>query len=213
MEEVVGGCGGDSACPPLPTSPQDNASKLLLALMESRHDSENAERILISLRPQELVRRGPGVRWEGVPGVGGVSGDGDRAVPTARQTAFKQALPCQVDVIKKAYLQEEERENSEVSPREVGHNIYILALQVPAPPLAPPRRSRPHPWPRPRRSRPPHRPRPVTLPRPLTQLSRHNKQLQHLLKPVKRIQEEEAEGISSMVRARGRGWVWGGAYV
>lgn len=38
--------------------PQDNASKLLLALMESRHDSENAERILISLRPQELVRLG-----------------------------------------------------------------------------------------------------------------------------------------------------------
>lgn len=97
---------------------KDNASKLLLALMESRHDSENAERILISLRPQELV-----------------------------------------DVIKKAYLQEEEQENSEVSPREVGHNIYILALQ----------------------------------------LSRHNKQLQHLLKPVKRIQEEEAEGISSML--------------
>ncbi|XP_051710785.2 inositol 1,4,5-trisphosphate-gated calcium channel ITPR3 isoform X3 [Oryctolagus cuniculus] len=97
---------------------KDNASKLLLALMESRHDSENAERILISLRPQELV-----------------------------------------DVIKKAYLQEEERENSEVSPREVGHNIYILALQ----------------------------------------LSRHNKQLQNLLRPVRRIQEEEAEGISSML--------------
>uniref|UniRef100_A0A7M4F797 Inositol 1,4,5-trisphosphate receptor n=1 Tax=Crocodylus porosus TaxID=8502 RepID=A0A7M4F797_CROPO len=68
---------------------KDNASKLLLALMESRHDSENAERILISLRPQELV-----------------------------------------DVIKKAYVQEEECENSEVSPREVGHNIYILALQM-----------------------------------------------------------------------------------
>lgn len=42
-----------------------------------------------------------------------------------------------MDVIKKAYLQEEERENSEVSPREVGHNIYILALQVPVPPVAP----------------------------------------------------------------------------
>ena len=67
MEEVVGGHRRGSqtvACPPLPTSPQDNASKLLLALMESRHDSENAERILISLRPQELVRLGPGVRWE-----------------------------------------------------------------------------------------------------------------------------------------------------
>lgn len=41
-----------------------------------------------------------------------------------------------MDVIKKAYLQEEERENSEVSPREVGHNIYILALQVPSLPEA-----------------------------------------------------------------------------
>lgn len=44
--------------PASPPTPQDNASKLLLALMESRHDSENAERILISLRPQELVRSG-----------------------------------------------------------------------------------------------------------------------------------------------------------
>ena len=42
-----------------------------------------------------------------------------------------------MDVIKKAYLQEEERENSDVSPREVGHNIYIPALQVPAPPHDP----------------------------------------------------------------------------
>ncbi|XP_063309193.1 inositol 1,4,5-trisphosphate receptor type 3 isoform X1 [Pelobates fuscus] len=96
---------------------KDNASKLLLALMESRHDSENAERILISLRPQELV-----------------------------------------DVIKKAYLQENEGDSSDVSPREVGHNIYILALQ----------------------------------------LSRHNRHLQHLLKPIRRIQEEE-ESISTML--------------
>lgn len=51
----------------------------------------------------------------------------------------------------------------------------------------------------------------MTPHRPLPQLSRHNKQLQHLLKPVKRIQEEEAEGISSMVGAPGQGWVRGGA--
>uniref|UniRef100_A0A8C2JT15 Inositol 1,4,5-trisphosphate receptor n=1 Tax=Cyprinus carpio TaxID=7962 RepID=A0A8C2JT15_CYPCA len=67
---------------------KDNASKLLLALMESRHDSENAERILFNLRPRELV-----------------------------------------EVIKKAYQQEAEEEG-EVSPLEVGHNIYILALQL-----------------------------------------------------------------------------------
>ncbi|XP_058499615.1 inositol 1,4,5-trisphosphate receptor type 3 isoform X2 [Solea solea] len=68
---------------------KDNASKLLLALMESRHDSENAERILFNLRPRELM-----------------------------------------EVIKKAYHQDSECEGSEVSPRDVGHNIYILAQQL-----------------------------------------------------------------------------------
>ncbi|XP_035236817.1 inositol 1,4,5-trisphosphate receptor type 1 isoform X2 [Anguilla anguilla] len=79
---------------------KNNASKLLLAIMESRHDSENAERILYNMRPKELV-----------------------------------------DVIKKAYLQgeiefedpEEEEDNGEdhaASPRNVGHNIYILAHQL-----------------------------------------------------------------------------------
>uniref|UniRef100_A0A8B9HR25 Inositol 1,4,5-trisphosphate receptor n=1 Tax=Astyanax mexicanus TaxID=7994 RepID=A0A8B9HR25_ASTMX len=36
---------------------KNNASKLLLAIMESRHDSENAERILYNMRPKELVKR------------------------------------------------------------------------------------------------------------------------------------------------------------
>lgn len=36
----------------------------------------------------------------------------------------------QMEVIKKAYHQESECEGVEVSPREVGHNIYILAQQV-----------------------------------------------------------------------------------
>lgn len=35
-----------------------------------------------------------------------------------------------MEVIKKAYQQEDECEGLEVSPREVGHNIYILAQQV-----------------------------------------------------------------------------------
>uniref|UniRef100_A0AAQ5Y564 Inositol 1,4,5-trisphosphate receptor n=1 Tax=Amphiprion ocellaris TaxID=80972 RepID=A0AAQ5Y564_AMPOC len=67
---------------------KNNASKLLLAIMESRHDSENAERILYNMRPKELV-----------------------------------------EVIKKAYLQGEE-EHDAASPRNVGHNIYILAHQL-----------------------------------------------------------------------------------
>ena len=110
------------------------------------------------------------------------------ALPAPQEEVIQQALPRQVDVIKKAYLQEEERENSDVSPREVGHNIYILALQVPAPP--------------PRALAGGHAPQPLPMTLLPSQLSRHNKQLQHLLKPVKRIQEEEAEGISSMVGAQ-----------
>ncbi|XP_028303990.1 inositol 1,4,5-trisphosphate receptor type 1 isoform X11 [Gouania willdenowi] len=79
---------------------KNNASKLLLAIMESRHDSENAERILYNMRPKELV-----------------------------------------EVIKKAFMQgeieveepqeeEEGEEEHSASPRNVGHNIYILAHQL-----------------------------------------------------------------------------------
>ncbi|KAJ0028980.1 hypothetical protein NQD34_003977 [Periophthalmus magnuspinnatus] len=74
---------------------KNNASKLLLAIMESRHDSENAEKILYKMRPTELV-----------------------------------------DVMKEAYtqgLESEEEEDSvgdKIKPRDVGHNIYILAHQL-----------------------------------------------------------------------------------
>ncbi|XP_072241681.1 inositol 1,4,5-trisphosphate-gated calcium channel ITPR2 isoform X3 [Leuresthes tenuis] len=74
---------------------KNNASKLLLAIMESRHDSENAEKILYKMRPTELV-----------------------------------------DVMKEAYTQGLESEEDEdsvgdpIKPRDVGHNIYILAHQL-----------------------------------------------------------------------------------
>ena len=77
---------------------KNNASKLLLAIMESRGDSENAERILYNMNPKQLV-----------------------------------------DVACRAYHQETldddndgDENNSEdtVSPREVGHNIYILCHQL-----------------------------------------------------------------------------------
>lgn len=48
---------------------QNNASKLLLAIMESRHDSETAERILYNMRPKELVRTALCMSSEGVDGL------------------------------------------------------------------------------------------------------------------------------------------------
>lgn len=83
---------------------KNNASKLLLAIMESRGDSENAERILYNMNPKQLV-----------------------------------------EVACKAYHQEElideqddgdepdagsDDDDATVSPREVGHNIYILCHQL-----------------------------------------------------------------------------------
>lgn len=89
---------------------KNNASKLLLAIMESRGDSENAERILFNMSPRQLV-----------------------------------------EVACNAYHQDEDEDDDEeddedgggdgrgaggagdgvgVSPKEVGHNIYILCHQL-----------------------------------------------------------------------------------
>uniref|UniRef100_A0A8C4VMW8 Inositol 1,4,5-trisphosphate receptor n=1 Tax=Gopherus evgoodei TaxID=1825980 RepID=A0A8C4VMW8_9SAUR len=73
---------------------KNNASKLLLAIMESRHDSENAERILFNMRPRELV--------------------------DVMKNAYNQALECDDD----------EENGDNISPKDVGHNIYILAHQL-----------------------------------------------------------------------------------
>nr|XP_055029662.1 inositol 1,4,5-trisphosphate receptor type 2 [Misgurnus anguillicaudatus] len=75
---------------------KNNASKLLLAIMESRQDSENAEKILSKM-----------TRW------------GNELV----------------DVIKEVYRQGEQSEidqetSDQIRPKDVGHNIYILAHQL-----------------------------------------------------------------------------------
>ncbi|XP_039235903.1 inositol 1,4,5-trisphosphate receptor type 2 isoform X1 [Pipra filicauda] len=74
---------------------KNNASKLLLAIMESRQDSENAERILFNMRPRELV--------------------------DVMKNAYNQGLDCD---------HEEENGDDGISPKDVGHNIYILAHQL-----------------------------------------------------------------------------------
>lgn len=77
---------------------KNNASKLLLAIMESRGDSENAERILYNMNPKQLV---------------------DVACH-----AFHQEENAEDDDVDEASLEDI------VSPREVGHNIYILCHQL-----------------------------------------------------------------------------------
>ncbi|XP_076676433.1 inositol 1,4,5-trisphosphate receptor-like isoform X3 [Andrena cerasifolii] len=79
---------------------KNNASKLLLAIMESRGDSENAERILYNMNPKQLV-------------------------DVACRAFHQESLDDDSDVDDSSTDGEEG-----VSPKEVGHNIYILCHQL-----------------------------------------------------------------------------------
>ncbi|XP_046746795.1 inositol 1,4,5-trisphosphate receptor isoform X1 [Diprion similis] len=79
---------------------KNNASKLLLAIMESRGDSENAERILYNMNPRQLV-------------------------DVACRAFHQESL----DVDDDADDSSTDGEDA-VSPKEVGHNIYILCHQL-----------------------------------------------------------------------------------
>ncbi|XP_011690390.1 PREDICTED: inositol 1,4,5-trisphosphate receptor isoform X3 [Wasmannia auropunctata] len=78
---------------------KNNASKLLLAIMESRGDSENAERIMCNMNPKQLV---------------------DVACKAFHQESLDDFSDFNDP------LTEEEG----VSPKDVGHNIYILCHQL-----------------------------------------------------------------------------------
>ncbi|XP_034937156.1 inositol 1,4,5-trisphosphate receptor isoform X4 [Chelonus insularis] len=79
---------------------KNNASKLLLAIMESRGDSENAERILYNMNPRQLV-------------------------DVACRAFHQDSLDDDND-------NDDTSNNGDdgVSPKEVGHNIYILCHQL-----------------------------------------------------------------------------------
>ncbi|XP_047355649.1 inositol 1,4,5-trisphosphate receptor isoform X10 [Vespa velutina] len=79
---------------------KNNASKLLLAIMESRGDSENAERILYNMNPKQLV-------------------------DVACRAFHQESLDDVTDIDDSSTNGEEG-----VSPKEVGHNIYILCHQL-----------------------------------------------------------------------------------
>ncbi|XP_035381388.1 inositol 1,4,5-trisphosphate receptor type 2 isoform X1 [Electrophorus electricus] len=74
---------------------KNNASKVLLAIMESCRDSENAENILDKMRPSELIN--------------------------VIKEAYEQGVESGIDG---------EGSGDPISPKDVGHNIYILAHQL-----------------------------------------------------------------------------------
>ncbi|XP_055999570.1 inositol 1,4,5-trisphosphate receptor type 1-like isoform X4 [Ostrea edulis] len=94
---------------------KNNASKCLLAIMESRHDSENAERILYNMNAKQLVES---LSW------------------VFKLATLDGSIVSKVDIAKNAFHQEasidddEEEEGKDASPKDVGHNIYILATQL-----------------------------------------------------------------------------------
>ncbi|GAB6029930.1 hypothetical protein CHUAL_005626 [Chamberlinius hualienensis] len=80
---------------------KNNASKLLLAIVESRADSENAERILYNMNPRQLLE--------------------------ASCKAYHQDSFTSFSV---AGDENDNDDGDDVSPKEVGHNIYILCHQL-----------------------------------------------------------------------------------
>uniref|UniRef100_A0A903X9C2 Inositol 1,4,5-trisphosphate receptor n=1 Tax=Anopheles gambiae TaxID=7165 RepID=A0A903X9C2_ANOGA len=117
---------------------KNNASKLLLAIMESRGDSENAERILANMNPKQLVEvacrayhqdenilmllnqsdgggGGSGVGGGGGGGAGSGGGGVDDGYGGLRHDLGDDG---------------HDDDDVGVSPKEVGHNIYILCHQL-----------------------------------------------------------------------------------
>ncbi|XP_059217351.1 inositol 1,4,5-trisphosphate receptor isoform X2 [Stomoxys calcitrans] len=84
---------------------KNNASKLLLAIMESRGDSENAERILYNMNPKQLV-------------------------DVACKAYHQEEMIDDQDGEDEPVDAEHDDDDVSVSPREVGHNIYILCHQL-----------------------------------------------------------------------------------
>lgn len=84
---------------------KNNASKLLLAIMESRGDNENAERILYNMNPKQLV-------------------------DVACRAFHQEEILDDHEQIDDMYNCDDDQDEGGVSPREVGHNIYILCHQL-----------------------------------------------------------------------------------
>ncbi|KPM03397.1 inositol 1,4,5-trisphosphate receptor type 1-like protein [Sarcoptes scabiei] len=94
---------------------KNNASKLLLAIMESRADSENAERILFNMNPKQLLDVACNAFHQKVDLFYSQSSQSWLASSTKNNSIEKKSLPFKEQL---------------VNPKEVGHNIYILCHQL-----------------------------------------------------------------------------------
>lgn len=84
---------------------KNNASKLLLAIMESRSDNYNAEKILYNMNPKQLI-------------------------DVACRAFHQEEILDEHEQIDDMYNCDDDLDEGGVSPREVGHNIYILCHQL-----------------------------------------------------------------------------------
>lgn len=120
---------------------KSDASKLLLAVMESRHDADNAERVLMNMNhmtggPRQLVHAIK-VAYEMASShcfaVSKVRKQlvGNHANSIAEDDKQKLNLP-EISIQESTGDEYESKEQSStiVDPQEVGHNIFILATQL-----------------------------------------------------------------------------------
>uniref|UniRef100_A0A182UY18 Inositol 1,4,5-trisphosphate receptor n=1 Tax=Anopheles merus TaxID=30066 RepID=A0A182UY18_ANOME len=120
---------------------KNNASKLLLAIMESRGDSENAERILANMNPKQLVEVACRAYHQdenilmllnqsdgggGGSGVGGGGGGGGGGAGSGAGGVDDGYGGLRHDLGDDGH----DDDDVGVSPKEVGHNIYILCHQL-----------------------------------------------------------------------------------
>lgn len=107
---------------------KNNASKLLLAIMESRSDSVNAERIMYNMSAKQLIDAAVSAYHQSL----GFRGEMEDQLRSSQHNAITDMLSQSGEESETTTDEEDDDEGDEdeVTPKEVGHNIYILCHQL-----------------------------------------------------------------------------------
>ena len=102
--------------------------KLLLAIMESRSDSVNAERIMYNMSARQLIDASVSAYHQSI----GFRGEMDEQIRSSQHNAITDMLSPAGEESEPSGDEDDdgEGEDDEVTPKEVGHNIYILCHQL-----------------------------------------------------------------------------------